>query len=103
MFVYDSIKSARGTETSAFHSISLLLRLGMYSSLPYLPLREIQLFFVFVCLFFNQRGHCTNWRIKEHSVGMIWGFLVCLNLIQRKNKEALSISASSDEAAPVWD
>lgn len=44
MFVYDKIKSARGLETSVFHSISLLFRLGMCSSLSPPPLREIQLF-----------------------------------------------------------
>jgi len=34
---------------------------------------------------------------------MIWAFLACFNLIQRNSKAALSFSASSDEAAPVWD
>lgn len=34
---------------------------------------------------------------------MMWAFLACLNLIQRNGKEALSLSASRDEAAPVWD
>lgn len=44
MFVYGRIKGARGIETSVFHSISLLLRLGMCSSLFSPLLREIQLF-----------------------------------------------------------
>lgn len=44
-----------------------------------------------------------KWRIKEHSVDMIWASLACLNLIQRNSKEALSLSAAGVEAAPVYN